>query len=100
MGFKNSNRNKVLSLGDGIGTLSLRMAEGGLDTTYHDLKDGKISPWILLNSPTGKALIQKFNDEQLEIVQGVLDIPFWIDKFKKKPDDISLVKSVIKDGKL
>ncbi len=47
MGFKNSNRNKVLSLGDGIGTLSLRMAEGGLDTTYHDLKDGKTCGFAL-----------------------------------------------------
>lgn len=41
LGFKNSGRTNILSLGDGIGTLSLRIAEEGMNATYHDLKDGK-----------------------------------------------------------
>lgn len=40
-GFMGTGRKKVLSIGDGIGTLSIRMAEEGLDTTYHDLQDSK-----------------------------------------------------------
>ncbi len=41
LGLRNSNKNKVLSLGDGIGSLSIRLAQEGLETTYHDLEDSK-----------------------------------------------------------
>jgi len=41
VGLKNSNKNKVLSVGDGIGTLSIRLAEEGLETTYNDLSESK-----------------------------------------------------------
>lgn len=41
VGLFNSDKKDVLSIGDGIGTLSIRLAEQGLSTTYHDLKDGK-----------------------------------------------------------
>lgn len=41
LGLRNSNKNKVLSLGDGIGSLSIRLAEEGLEATYHDLEGGK-----------------------------------------------------------
>lgn len=40
-GFAGTGRKNVLSLGDGIGTLCIRMAEEGLNVTYNDLKDGK-----------------------------------------------------------
>jgi len=41
IGLRNSNKNKVLSLGDGIGSLSIRLAQEGLETTYHDLEGSK-----------------------------------------------------------
>lgn len=66
----------------------------------YDIKDGKISPWILLNCANGKALLQKLNDEQLEYVSGILDLPFWINKFKKLPADVELVKQVVRESKL
>lgn len=69
-----------------------------LNRAMYDIKDGKISPWVLLNCNSGKLLMQKFNDEQLAAVSAVLDIPFWIDKFKKLPSDVSLVKTVIKES--
>ena len=49
----------------------------------YDIKDGKVSPWVILNSANGKAMLQKFNDEQLHYVSGILDLPFWLNKFKK-----------------
>ena len=65
-----------------------------------DIKDGKISPWVILNSPSGKAMIKEFDDVQLNAVSAVLDIPYWVSKFKKFPDDLDLVKSIIKESKL
>jgi SAM-dependent methyltransferase len=41
LGLRNSNKNKVLALGDGIGSLSIRLAEEGLEATYHDLEGSK-----------------------------------------------------------
>jgi len=38
LGMKNTNRTNILNLGDGVGTLSIRMAEDGLIPTYHDLE--------------------------------------------------------------
>jgi 2-polyprenyl-3-methyl-5-hydroxy-6-metoxy-1,4-benzoquinol methylase len=41
LGLFHAGKKDVLSIGDGIGTLSLRMAEQGLNTTYHDLEGSK-----------------------------------------------------------
>jgi 2-polyprenyl-3-methyl-5-hydroxy-6-metoxy-1,4-benzoquinol methylase len=41
LGLFNSGKKNVLSIGDGIGTLSIRMAQQGLTTTYHDLESSK-----------------------------------------------------------
>jgi hypothetical protein len=41
LGLFHSGKKNVLSIGDGIGTLSLRMAEQGIKTTYHDLENSK-----------------------------------------------------------
>lgn len=71
-----------------------------LNRAMFDIKDGKISPWVLLNCNSGKQLMQKFNDEQLAAVSAVLDIPFWISKFKKLPADASLVKTVVKESNI
>lgn len=71
-----------------------------LSRAVFDIKDGKISPWIILNSSNGKALVKKFSDEQLAAVSTVMDIPFWLNKFKKLPADVELVKEVVKESNL
>jgi len=66
----------------------------------YDIKDGKISPWLVLNSANGKALLQKFDDVQLAHIQNIIDPPFWVSKFKKMPADVRLVKEVIKESNI
>jgi 2-polyprenyl-3-methyl-5-hydroxy-6-metoxy-1,4-benzoquinol methylase len=41
LGLFHSNKKNVLNIGDGIGTLSLRLAQQGLNVTYHDLENSK-----------------------------------------------------------
>jgi len=53
-----------------------------LSRACYDIKDGKISPWLVLNSASGKAMLQKFSDEQLAHVQNVIDPPFWLVNLK------------------
>jgi hypothetical protein len=71
-----------------------------LSRACYDIKDGKISPWIILNSASGKAMLQKFNDEQLASVQNIIDVPFWINKFKRFANDADLVKQVVKESNI
>ena len=71
-----------------------------LNRVTHDIKEGKISPWVLLNSKTAKEMLQKMNDEQLEIVSSIIDPIFWKKRFKALPADVELVKDVIKEAKI
>jgi hypothetical protein len=71
-----------------------------LNRATHHVKEGLISPWVLLNSKAGKDMLQRMNDEQLSIVGTFIDPKFWIQKFKDYPDDIELVKDVIKEAKI
>ena len=71
-----------------------------LSRATYDIKDGKISPWIVLNSANGKSMIRKFSDEQLNAVNVIMDVPFWLNKFKKLPADVELVKQVVRESNI
>ena len=71
-----------------------------LNRATHDIKEGLISPWVLLNTKSGKEMLQRMNDEQLEIVGPVIDPQFWMRKFKSLPADTELVKDVVKEAKI
>jgi hypothetical protein len=45
-------------------------------------------------------MLQKMNDEQLEIVGPVIDPQHWQRRFKSLPADVELVKEVIKEAKI
>jgi hypothetical protein len=66
----------------------------------YDIKDGKISPWIVLNCDTGRSMLSKLNDEQLGIIYEAMDPDYWARRFKLYPADIALVKTVVKEGGL
>jgi hypothetical protein len=71
-----------------------------LNRITHHIKEGRISPWVLLNCKAGKEMLQKMNDEQLEIVAPMIDPQFWITRFKKIPADVELVKELITEAKI
>lgn len=71
-----------------------------LNRATHDIKEGLISPWVLLNTKSGKEMLRNMNDEQLAIVSPVIDPQFWMRRFKSLPADVELVKDVIKEAKI
>jgi len=71
-----------------------------LNRATHDIKEGLISPWILLNTKSGKDMLKRMNDEQLDIVSPMIDLQHWIIRFKSLPADVELVKDVIKEAKI
>lgn len=65
-----------------------------------DIKDGKISPWLLLNSVSGKKMLDQFRDDQLAAISIIINPTIWVQKFKKQKFDLELVKKIIKEANL
>jgi len=65
-----------------------------LNKAVHDILNGKISFWMILNSNPGKTMISNMSDEQLMMIAPVFDVPFWMKKFKQSPADVALVKEI------
>ena len=64
------------------------------------IKDGKMSPWLILNCRSGKEMLAKLNDEQLNLIYHVLTPEHWAMKFKRNPKDIELIKQIVKESKI
>lgn len=71
-----------------------------LNRAVWNIKDGKISPWLLLNCKSGKEMLSKFNDEQLNLVYYVINPEHWAMRFKRNPKDVELAKEVARESKL
>jgi len=71
-----------------------------LNRACYDIRDGKISPWLVLNCANGKAMLKNFNDEQLAAVGNIIDLQFWLSKFKRMPADVELVKQVVRESNI
>lgn len=69
-----------------------------LSRACFDVRDGKISPWLILNCTSGKDMLKKFSDEQLLAVSAVMDVPFWVSKFKRQSADVELVREVVRES--
>lgn len=71
-----------------------------LNRATQDIRDGKISPWLVLNSKTGKEMLNKFNDEQLQIISRMIDPKHWAVRFQRVPADVEIVKGITKEANL
>lgn len=66
----------------------------------YDIKDGKVSPWLILNSSSGKEMLQGFRDDQLAAISNIIDPQVWVKKFKSHTFDLDLVKKIVKEANL
>jgi hypothetical protein len=71
-----------------------------LNKAVWNIKDGKVSPWLILNCKEGKAMLSKFNDEQLELVYHVINPQHWAMRFKRQPSDVQIVKDIARESNL
>lgn len=69
-------------------------AYASLNKAVHDIRNGHISPWVVLNTATGKKMIHNMSDEQLDMIAPAFDVPYWLKKFKEVPADVALVKEI------
>jgi hypothetical protein len=68
-----------------------------LNKAVHDIRNGRISAWVILNSSAGQTMIKSMSDEQLEMIAPAFDVPFWLRKFKEIPADVALVKEICRE---
>ena len=71
-----------------------------LNRAVWDIKDGKVSPWLVLNCKTGKEMLANFNDEHLTMVYHVINPEHWALRFQRQKDDVQLVKDISKESNL
>jgi hypothetical protein len=55
---------------------------------------------LVLNCKSGKDVLTKFNDEQLNMLTNVLNPKHWAVRFKRNTTDVELVKQVVKEAGL
>ena len=65
-----------------------------------DIRDGKISPWLVLNCKSGKQALSSLNEEQLNMLGNVLDPSHWAMRFKRQTRDVELVKTIAAKAQL
>jgi hypothetical protein len=68
-----------------------------LSRAVYDIRNGNISCWITLNSVSGKEMIGKMSDEQLEMIAPAFDVPYWIKRFRELPADVALVREICEE---
>jgi hypothetical protein len=66
----------------------------------YDIRDGKVSPWLILQSNGGTKFLQSIKDEHLDIISPMIDPNFWLDKFKKLKNDAQFAKNIAKEASL
>ena len=71
-----------------------------LNRAVWHIKDGKVSPWLILNCVSGKQMLSKFNDEQLDLVYNIIHPEHWAMRFKRHPSDVALAKEIAKESNL
>ena len=60
----------------------------------YDLRSGKISPWLLYISDSGKELLQRFSEEQIKMVGEIISATFWRGVFEKNPAEVREIQSI------
>ena len=68
-----------------------------LNKAVHDIRNGHISAWVVLNSSSGQTMIKSMSDDQLDMIAPAFDVPYWLRRFKEVPADVALVKEICRE---
>lgn len=60
----------------------------------HWIRTGRISPWVLFSTDAGQALVNRFNEEQLELIVEYIEPKYWQFKVARQREDSAWVQGV------
>ena len=66
----------------------------------HDIRAAKVSPWVIYLSGTGNKLLERFNDEQVQMIDEMIDPPFWMKLFTTSKEEVKTIKQTCKDANI
>ena len=66
----------------------------------HDIRAAKVSPWVIYLSGTGNKLLERFNDEQVAMIDEMIDPPFWMKLFTASKEEVKKIKQTCKDANI
>lgn len=61
------------------------------------LRSGRISPWIFFTSSKAQNLLNQMTDEQLMLLDQYLDVKWWTQTMRRKPQDRQFVEQIVKE---
>ena len=66
---------------------------------YKWILNGKLSPWILLNSKSAeKSLFARLSDEQLMHISEFINFDYWRVRIKQDKDDADFIKKILEEN--
>lgn len=57
--------------------------------------NGRISPWILFIAASAHELMQRFNPEQVSLIERAIDPEFWRLKIERHKNDVEMIREML-----
>lgn len=64
------------------------------------ISTGKISPWVLYLCAGGGDLMDRFTEDHGKMIGSIIDPGFWMQKFKKDPNEVDFIKDLLEQSGL
>jgi len=71
---------------------------GNINKICYAITTGKISPWILYQSGSGKQFLENLDETQVKLIIEYINPELWAVKFKRDATKINEVKKLLKDA--
>jgi hypothetical protein len=68
---------------------------GNSNKICYAITTGKLSPWILYHSASGKEFLDKLDESLIKMVIDYLNPELWAIRFKREPEKVDEVKSLL-----
>jgi len=68
---------------------------GNPGTICHDISAGRVTGWVLYNSPSGHDFLDRLQQDQIRMIWDYIDTDAWARKFKDYPADVEYVKEML-----
>lgn len=65
-----------------------------------NLRTGKISPWIIYNTKSGKRFLASLTEKEVMCMYKIIDPEYWHTEFKRRNDETTAIISVLKSAGL
>ena len=62
--------------------------------------NGRVSSWAIFNCDTGLNFLEKISEEQQEMIYTYIDPDFWSPHFEKFANEVSMIKTTLKEAGL